>query len=121
MPRPQWASDAIDIERPNAARVYDYLLGGSHNFAADRRIGDQVVGVTPGARGQARLNRAFLGRVVRYCVGQGVRQFLDLGSGIPTAGNVHEVARSEAPDARVVYVDIDPIAIAHGRDILADD
>jgi hypothetical protein len=121
MSRPQWASDDIDIDRPNAARVYDYLLGGSHNFAVDRALGDQVIAVMPSTREQAALNRAFLGRAVRYCAEQGVRQFLDLGSGIPTAGNVHEVARAVVPDARVVYVDIDPIAIAHGSDILAGD
>jgi SAM-dependent methyltransferase len=121
MSRPQWASDDIDIDRPNAARVYDYLLGGSHNFAVDRALGDQVIAASPTTREQAGLNRAFLGRAVRFCADRGIRQFLDLGSGIPTAGNVHEVARAVVPDARVVYVDIDPIAIAHGRDILADD
>jgi hypothetical protein len=121
MSRPQWAPDDIDIDRPNAARVYDYFLGGSHNFAADRRIGDQVLAVLPSAREQAKHNREFLGRAVRYCADRGVRQFLDLGSGIPTAGNVHEVARGIMPDAGVVYVDIDPIAIAHGRDLLAPD
>lgn len=118
--RPDWAQPGIDVDRPNLARIYDYLLGGAHNFAVDRAAAEQMIAVSPDARQFARGNRAFLGRVVRYCVSQGVRQFLDLGSGIPTAGNVHEVAQGLAPESRVVYVDIESVAIAHGRALLAD-
>src|SRR5262249_18684898 len=110
MQRPEWAPDGIDIERPSAARIYDYLLGGSHNFAADREIARQAVAGMPDVAVQARANRAFLHRAVRYLVDAGVRQFLDIGSGVPTVGNVHEIAQAEAPDAGVVYVDIDPVA-----------
>jgi hypothetical protein len=119
--RPSWAPESIDLERPSAARIYDYLLGGSHNFAADRAVGDQVRAAMPDTPVQAQANRAFLRRAVRYLTGAGIRQFLDIGSGIPTQGNVHQVAQQSAPDARVAYVDIDPVAVAHSRAILADD
>ncbi|MCD2191565.1 SAM-dependent methyltransferase [Actinomycetospora soli] len=109
----------IDFERPNAARLYDYYLGGAHNFASDRELGEQVVKVMPEVRAWARANRAFLARVVRYCVAQGVRQFLDLGSGIPTVNHVHDVARELAPDTRVAYVDFEPVAVAHSQQLLA--
>jgi hypothetical protein len=118
--RPSWAPEDVDVERPSVARVYDYYLGGSHNFAADREFADQVMRVMPEATTAAQQNRAFLRRAVQYLCAAGVRQFLDLGSGIPTVGNVHEVAQAAAPDARVVYVDIDPVAYAHSRVILAD-
>ena len=108
----------IDIERPNAARMYDYLLGGAHHFAADRELADRVLAVNPDGVRTLRANRSYLGRVVRWCVGQGIDQFLDLGSGVPTVGNVHEVARSEDPDARVAYVDNEPVAVAHAEEIL---
>jgi SAM-dependent methyltransferase len=121
MERPSWAPESIDLERPSAARIYDYLLGGSHNFAADRAIGDQVRAAMPDTPVQAQANRAFLRRAVRYLAGAGIRQFLDVGSGIPTQGNVHEIAHGSVPDARVVYVDIDPVAVAHSRAILGDD
>ncbi len=100
---------------PNAARMYDYYLGGLHNFPADREMAQRVVSAYPVLPGVLQQNRAFLRRAVRYLVRQGIRQFIDLGSGLPTVGNVHEVAQSESPDARVVYVDIDPTAVLHSR------
>lgn len=105
-----------DTDQPHPARVYDYLLGGACNFAADRAFAEQLIEAMPGAPLAARINRAFLRRAVRVALDHGVDQFLDLGSGIPTAGNTHEIA----PGARVVYVDHDPIAVAHSRDVLAD-
>jgi len=119
--RPLWAPESIDIERPSAARIYDYLLGGSHNFACDRQVAAGALAAMPDLQLQTFANRDFLGRAVRYLAAAGIRQFLDIGSGIPTLGNVHEVARRSAPDARVVYVDRDPVAVAHGKAILADD
>ncbi|GAA2597095.1 SAM-dependent methyltransferase [Dactylosporangium fulvum] len=121
MERPSWAPADVDLDRPSVARVYDYYLGGSHNFAADRAFGEQVLKVMPVVAALARSNRAFLRRAVSTLAAQGVRQFLDLGSGIPTVGNVHEViADSGISDARVVYVDHDPVAVAHSHAILAD-
>jgi O-methyltransferase involved in polyketide biosynthesis len=111
----------VDVERANVARVYDALLGGTHNFAADRDVARNMATIMPSARDAARANRAFLGRAVRFLVEAGIRQFLDIGSGVPTQGNVHEVARSVDPESRVVYVDIDPVAIAHSRSILDGD
>jgi hypothetical protein len=96
------------------------LLGGSHNFAADREAAQKLLAAIPYAGDLARRNRTFLGRAVDHMLTAGVRQFLDIGSGIPTVGNVHEVTRRTAPEARVVYVDIDPVAVAHSRDILAE-
>jgi hypothetical protein len=115
MERPDWAPEGVDIERPSAARLYDYALGGSHNFAVDRELFRQLTVTVPDLAAQARASRAFLRRAVRFCVAAGVYQFLDIGSGIPTRGNVHEIA----PGARVVYVDTDPVAVAHSRAILA--
>ncbi|MEU5878930.1 SAM-dependent methyltransferase [Spirillospora sp. NPDC047279] len=110
----------FDATVPNAARMYDYWLGGKNNFAADREAAEQIVKITHGwIRHDARLNRAFLGRAVRTAVAAGVRQFLDLGSGLPTEKNVHEVARRIDPAARVVYVDYDPVVAAHGQALLA--
>ncbi len=120
MDQPDWVPDGVDADRPTAARIYDYLLGGFHNFAVDREVARAAIAAMPDVAVQARANRAFLHRAVRFLVQQGITQFLDLGSGIPTLGNVHEIARRNNPDARVVYVDIDPIAVAHGRHILAD-
>jgi hypothetical protein len=117
--RPNWAPGDIDLERPSVARVYDYWLGGAHNFAADRAVAKKTLETMPELRGVALNHRAFLRRAVRYLLGQGVRQFLDLGSGIPTVGNVHEIAQAADPEARVVYVDIDPVAVAHSRSLLA--
>jgi hypothetical protein len=109
-----------DADGPNIARVYDCLLGGSHNFAADRAAAGEFLARWPDAAETMRLNRAFLGRAVRFLAAQaGIRQFLDAGSGIPTMGNVHAIAQQEAPDARVVYVDNDDVAVLHSRTILA--
>ncbi len=109
----------IDVARPSPARIYDYLLGGSLNFAADRDAARQLIAMVPDVPLVAQANRAFLRRAVRFLVDVGVRQFLDLGSGVPTRGNVHEIAQQMAPGSRVVYVDIDPVAVAHSRQILA--
>ncbi|MBB4904423.1 SAM-dependent methyltransferase [Actinophytocola algeriensis] len=109
----------IDTSAPSGARTYDYLLGGGHNFEADRTMADQVERAVPGIRAAARLNRAFLARAVRFMVGEGIRQFLDIGSGIPTVGNVHEIAQKEDPECRIVYVDRDPIAVAHSELMLS--
>ncbi|SCE89677.1 S-adenosyl methyltransferase [Micromonospora viridifaciens] len=119
MQRPDWAPDTIDIERPSVARMYDYYLGGSHNFAADRATAQAMVAAVPEAPLMAQANRAFLRRAVQFLAESGVRQFLDIGSGIPTVGNVHEIAQKVDPECRVVYVDVDPVAVAHSREILA--
>jgi hypothetical protein len=116
---PAWAPASVDLEKPNAARVYDYLLGGACNFEHDRQFAEQLLVTIPEARRLARMNRAFLRRAVRFCVANGIRQFLDIGSGIPTVGNVHEIAQLEVPEARVVYVDHEPVAVAHSELILA--
>src|ERR1700739_91983 len=109
----------FDTGVANIARVYDYLLGGTDNFAADRQAAEAAITAFPGIVQAVRENRAFLGRAVRYLAGQaGIRQFLDIGTGIPTAGNTHEVAQSVAPEARVVYVDYDLIVLAHARALL---
>lgn len=115
---PDWVPPEVDTKRANVARVYDYLVGGTHNFLADQDVGRAIIAVEPNARAIFQANRAFLGRAVRFLAAAGIRQFLDIGSGIPTEGNVHEVAQRAAPDARVVYADIDPIAIAHSKAIL---
>ena len=118
MDRPAWATEDIDLDRPSIARVYDFFLGGSHNFAVDRAMAQQLLTLAPDVAEIMRANRAFLRRAVRFMVNQGITQFLDIGSGIPTVGNVHEVAQAANPDARVVYVDIDPVAFAHSRAML---
>lgn len=104
---------------PSVARAYDYMLGGFHNFAVDREYAKRVEQILPGAKQGGFANRAFLGRAVRWLAGAGIRQFLDIGSGIPTMGNVHEIAEKAAPRTRVMYVDIDPVAVAHTQAILA--
>jgi hypothetical protein len=109
----------FDTTVANQARIYDYLLGGKDNYAADRAAVDAVLKVAPEMGFTARANRAFLGRVVRYLAGEaGIRQFLDIGTGIPTAGNTHQVAQGVAPESRVVYVDYDPVVLAHARVLL---
>ena len=118
--RPTWAPDEIDIERPSAARMYDYYLGGSYNFAADRALAEQNMRAWPDMPHITRANRAFLHRAVAFLSRAGIDQFLDLGSGIPTNGNVHDVARANNPEARTVYVDVDPVAVAHSTALLAD-
>ena len=118
MERPDWVPDNVDLSLPSVARAYDYMLGGAHNFAIDRDFARQFLAVLPEGRLIARVNRGFLHRAVRFMVDQGIRQFLDIGSGIPTVGNVHEIAQEIAPDTRVVYVDIDAVAVAHSQQIL---
>ncbi len=109
----------IDITTPNVARIYDYLLGGKDNFAADREAAQQLIASIPDIAAIVRDNRAFIGRVVRHLAGEaGIRQFLDLGAGLPTRANVHELAQQIAPDARVVYVDNDPVVWSHGQALL---
>jgi hypothetical protein len=109
----------LDATVAHQARIYDYLLGGKDNFAADRAAVEAGLKIWPGMALAARANRAFLGRVVRYLAGEaGIRQFLDLGTGIPTAGNTHQVAQEIAPESRVVYVDYDPVVLAHARALL---
>jgi SAM-dependent methyltransferase len=110
----------ISVDQPSVARIYDYNLGGAHNFAVDRAVAEQMNTVMPDLPLIQRANRAFLRRAVTMLVESGVRQFLDLGSGIPTVGNVHEIAQGVAPESRVMYVDVDTVAIAHGQAILAD-
>lgn len=112
----------FDRSKPSIARVYDYLLGGKDNFEADRAVGDIFIDRFPGAVAIARDNRLCLARAVRYIATElGISQFLDLGSGLPTADNVHQVARGVNPAARVVYVDIDPVVLSHGRALLEKD
>ncbi len=109
----------LDTSTPHTARVWNYWLGGKDNFAADRETGDMVEKMIPGIVDSARANRAFLGRAVRHLVGdQGIRQFLDVGTGVPTENNTHEVAQSIAPECRIVYVDNDPIVLVHARALL---
>src|SRR5918998_5714074 len=110
----------IEAERPSAARIYDYLLGGYHNFEADRVVAERFRELLPEMPLYMQANRAFLRRVVGYLVGQGIDQFLDIGSGIPTVGNVHEVAQAINPAACIVYVDIDPVAVRQSEEILID-
>jgi hypothetical protein len=116
-----WGKDQVPLDKPSAARIYDYYLGGYHNFEVDRKIGDMMLELNPDLRAGALVNRAFLRRAVIFMMGEGIEQILDLGSGIPTVGNVHEVARAVYPNARVVYVDVDPVAVTHGRTMLAGD
>jgi hypothetical protein len=108
----------VDVRKPHAARVYDYALGGKDNYASDRALIDKLSVMIPDTPLVARENRAFLGRLVHFLTQAGIRQFLDIGTGLPTQGNVHEVAQMVAPEARVVYADYDPIVIAHSRELL---
>jgi hypothetical protein len=108
----------LDVSRPNVARIYDYFLGGRDNFAADRQAAEKVLSIIPEAREGARINREFLGRVVRFLARAGIRQFLDIGAGLPTQANVHEVAHQVDPAARVVYVDNDPVIRVHAQALL---
>ena len=116
--RVSWVPQGLDTGKPSAARLYDYLLGGGHNFAGDRALAEKFLQAQPNARTIARLNRAFLRRVVLFMMDRGIRQFLDLGSGIPTVGNVHEIAQKADPEAHVVYVDFEEVAVAHSQLIL---
>jgi hypothetical protein len=109
----------FDPSVPSVARIYDYLLGGKDNYASDREAAARILEIEPEAASAARQNRAFLGRAVRYLTEEaGIRQFLDIGTGIPTAGNTHQVAQASAPESRVVYVDNDKIVLAHARALL---
>jgi hypothetical protein len=111
--------EGIDTTVPHSARIWNYWLGGKDNYAVDREAGDSYVKVFPGIVGIAQLSRQFLARAVRYLAGEaGVRQFLDIGTGLPTVDNTHEVAQRVAPDARIVYVDNDPLVLAHARALL---
>ena len=108
----------FDTSVPHVARVYDYWLGGKDNFAADRVMGERTLQAYPNLVYSVRANRAFLARTVRFLANQGIRQFLDIGTGIPTANNTHEVAQGAAPESRIVYVDNDPIVLSHAKALL---
>jgi SAM-dependent methyltransferase len=118
MERPAWAPRNIDISVPSVSRIYDFYLGGSHNFEVDREAARKAMGFMPGLPKIMQANRAFMRRAVRFATGEGITQFLDIGSGIPTFGNVHEIAQESRPGARVVYVDNDPVAVAHSQAVL---
>ncbi|MFD5448006.1 SAM-dependent methyltransferase [Streptomyces sp. NPDC003470] len=118
MERPAWAPRSIDISVPSVSRIYDFYLGGSHNFEVDREAARRAMEFMPGLPRIMQANRAFMRRAVRFAAAEGIDQFLDIGSGIPTFGNVHEVARAARPGARVVYVDHDPVAVAHSQAVL---
>jgi hypothetical protein len=109
----------LDTTVPQTARIWNYLLGGKDNFAVDRKVGDQIITSLPQLAEDAQLSRAYLARAVRYLAGAaGIRQFLDVGTGLPTADNTHQVAQATAPDSRVVYVDSDPLVLAQARSLL---
>jgi hypothetical protein len=116
---PGWIPPGIDTGKANIARVYDYWLGGSNNFRADQDAARAMIAIEPNIRAMARANRDFMGRAVRFLATEGgIRQFLDIGSGIPTGRNTHEVAQETAPGSRVVYADVDEVAVAHSRLLL---
>lgn len=118
MERPAWAPPGIDLSMPSVSRIYDFYLGGSHNFEVDREAARRAMAFLPGLPKIGQANRAVMRRAVRHAVSEGITQFLDIGSGIPTFGNVHEVAQAADPGARVVYVDHDPVAVAHSEAVL---
>lgn len=113
-----WVPDDVDTNVASVARVYDCLLGGGHHFQVDRDIASKLIEVFPDSALVVRRNREFLGRVVRWCVAQGVTQYLDVGCGLPTVGSVHEIVHARLPQAQVVYVDNEPVAVEHGKMIL---
>lgn len=117
---PEWVDAGVDLSRPNPARMYDFYLGGAHNFGPDRDLAQQALTVMPWMREAVRANRGFLRRAVRFSLAQGICQFLDLGAGLPTAGATHEIAHALDPHIPVVYVDNEPVAASHGRLLLAD-
>ena len=118
---PRDVLQAFNPNVPNVARIYDFLLGGKDNYAADREAAGRLLDAVPGAAAAARDNRRFLGRAVWFLAGEaGIRQFLDIGTGLPTRGNVHEIAHAAKPGARVVYADNDPVVVTHARALLAD-
>jgi len=116
--RPEWAPEDVDMDSPSPARVYDALLGGSHNFEVDRRAAQHGTAMVPDLPTGAAANRRFLRRAAGFLASRGIRQFVDIGAGIPTVGNTHEVVQEIDPGSRVVYVDIDAVAVAHGTSIL---
>jgi hypothetical protein len=118
MQQSNWVPEEVLLDRPNVARMWDYFLGGGHNFAIDRQAAEQAIRLYPDLPLVAQVTRAFLGRAVRFLLDQGVDQFLDVGAGIPTANSVHEIAQRVTPEARVAYIDIDPVAVAHSQAIL---
>ncbi|MFF4248596.1 SAM-dependent methyltransferase [Streptomyces sp. NPDC001822] len=120
MPRPDDDAPAprIDTSRPHPARMYDWFLGGKDNYPVDEAMGRQMLAVEPGVPVMAKVNRAFMHRATRWLTSQGIRQFLDIGTGIPTEPNLHQVAQQAAPDTRVVYCDNDPIVLAHAEALL---
>jgi hypothetical protein len=113
-----WIVDGIDLNRPSVCRMYDYLLGGYHNFEVDRAIIEKTREIYPDVALAAQVGRSFLRRAVTYLLDKGITQFIDIGSGIPTSGHVHEILEAAKVDGQVVYVDIDPVAIAHSQSIL---
>lgn len=113
-----WIPDEVDLTTPSAARLYDYYLGGAYNFESDRALAKRIYQVFPEMPYLARVNRAFLRRATEFCAHQGIRQFLDIGCGLPTSGAVHEVAQAIDPGAHVVYADNEPVAVAHSELIL---
>ena len=116
---PANAAPKIDTTRAHTARIWNYWLGGKDNYPVDRQVGDQIRQLHPGIGDYARADRVFLGRAVRYLAGEaGIRQFLDIGTGLPTADNTHQVAQAIAPDSRIVYVDNDPLVLVHARALL---
>ena len=118
-PRADRKTVDLDTAHAHSARVYDYWLGGKDNFAADREAAEQALAANPGIAADAQANRLFLARAVRFLASEcGIRQFLDIGSGLPTASNTHEIAQAAAPEARVVYVDSDPIVLLHAKALL---
>jgi SAM-dependent methyltransferase len=121
IPSTPWHGRRVDLRTPNVARVYDYYLGGGSNFGVDRDFAWRAMSIMPDLPRIAANNRRFIHRAVRHGVSQGIRQFLDIGCGIPGVGMVHEIAQRAAPDCRVVYVDIEPIAVAAGRERVAGD
>lgn len=121
MAGPSLAPEGVEKDNPSVARLYDFFLGGHHNYAADRELGRRILQAEPNIRYIATENRAFLGRAVRYLIDAGIGQFIDLGSGIPAQENVHEIAHRGNPEARVVYVDNDPSVVAHSKHELGGD
>jgi hypothetical protein len=115
---PEWVPSEINIDRPNPARIYDYLIGGYHNFEIDRQAAEMMIAAFPEVRLSAQVSRLCLRRMVAYLLSQGIDQYLDIGSGIPTSGHIHEMVGAANPAAHVVYVDVDPVAIAHSQAIL---
>ena len=115
---PDWVPHDVDVTVPNSARVYDCWLDGAHNFAADRVMANKIQQVMPAVRDVARIQRSFPRRAVLFMVDSGIRQFLDIGSGIPTVGNVHEIAQRVDPACRIIYVDKEPVAVAHSELLL---